>query len=103
MPIIISGIALLISMVALWMAVEARDKSVNGIGKFTKTCIGPLHRELEKVKEQIEELSQRLNHLAKHQAKALDDNVLEIASLRREITPKNISDEKQSNGKHHIS
>lgn len=98
---IISGIALLISMVALWMAVEARDKSANGIGNFAKTCIGPLHRELEKVKDQIEELSRRFNHLAKHQAEALDDNVLEIASLRREITSKKIPDEKQSNGKHH--
>lgn len=68
MAYIMGGIALTVSMIALWMAVEARSSSKNETSEFVKACIRPLQQDLEALTTQLEQLAQSHNRLIKAQA-----------------------------------
>lgn len=96
MAMIISGIALVVSMIALWIAAEARDKSRNEIGTFAQACIGPLRQELAEAQHRVDELTRNHNRLAKAQV----SNVEEVIELRREISNKAMPPKELTNENH---
>lgn len=102
MEIIISCIALLISFIALWMAVEARQKSDNGVETFARKYVGPLRQEFETGKDRVGELARSFNGLVKGQASTTQEITelrRKITELKQEIKIKNMPQKEPSNGK----
>lgn len=99
MAIIISSVALVVSMIALWMAVEARDKSRDEIKTYALTLTEPLHQELTEAKHHIDKLVRNQNRLAKEHV----SNTEEINELRRQLTTKMIPQAAPKNKKHPIN
>lgn len=90
MEIIISSIALVVSMIALWMAVEARKKSSDEVKTFVVAFTDPLRQELTEAKNHIDKITRNQNRLIKKQT----SNTQEISELRRQLTIKKVPHEK---------
>lgn len=82
----------MVSMIALWMAVEASSRSKNETSAFVKACIGPLQQDIEALTTQLEQLAHSHNRLIKAQANSSQ----QIENLKQKLaTPPPPKEEKK--------
>lgn len=96
MGILISSVALIVSMIALWLAVEARNKSSEEVKPLIMAFTEPVRQELTEAMNHIDKITRNQNRLIKKQA----SNTQEISELRRQLKIKTTPHAPPKNQKH---